>query len=499
MRSRSTRSRPVVTVALASVLAVALPLAPAAADTPPSAQGLQPPNVVIQWSNAGMSAITKSTMGPPMVARAYAVLHTCIYDAWAAYDSRAAGTMFGNGLRRPEGERTAANKDEAISHAAYTAALDLWPEYKSDFDALMAALGYRLTSSTIPAWIGRRACGAVLDYRHRDGSNQLGDIAPGAYSDYTGYAPVNLPMDIAEPLAVHTVKNPDRWQPLSYRVGDQVITQSGVGPQWRHVTPFAMSSWDQFTAGLAQPARHGTVRFEQQAQQLIDYGANLNDRRKVVTEYWADDFPGTPRPPGRWLIVGQYVSTRDAHTVDQDAKMLFAVANAIFDASIACWGIKYTYDSVRPITAIRYLNRNKQIPSWSRAGTGPRLIPGDTWLPYQPDFLMTPSFGDFVSGHSTFGAAAAEVLKNFTGSDAYGETLVYPAGSSKVEPGLTPARPITLSWSTFTEAEAENGISRLYGGIHFHDANQNGRVLGRQVGTHAWAKAARYFDGFPSP
>ncbi|QFZ18320.1 vanadium-dependent haloperoxidase [Saccharothrix syringae] len=497
MRSRSSRFRPGTAGVLAAALALGLPLAPAVARAAPAAAAA--PNVVIRWSNAGMAAVSRSTMGPPMVARAYAVLHTCIYDAWAAYDARAAGTLFGNGLRRPVAERTAANKDEAISHAAYTAAVDVWPEYKADFDALMAALGYRPGSTSTPAWVGRRACGAVLDYRHRDGSNQLGDIAPGAYADYTGYAPVNRPMDIYQPLVPSTVQDVNRWQPLSYRVGDQVVTQTGTGPHWRHVTPFAMTSWDQFTGGLAPPARYGTVQFEQQAQQLIDYGADLDDRRKVVTEYWADDFPGTPRPPGRWLVIGQYVSTRDAHTVDDDAKMLFAVANAVFDASIACWGVKYQYDSVRPITAIRYLNRAKQIPSWARAGTGPELINGDTWLPYQPAVLMTPSFGDYVSGHSTFGAAAAEVFKSFTGSDAYGETLLYPRGASKVEPGLTPGRDITLSWSTFTEAEAENGISRLYGGIHFQAANQNGRVLGRQVGANAWAKAAKFFDGVASP
>lgn len=95
MRPRLRRSRTAVTIALAAVLAVGgLPSVPAAADTPPGSRTLQPPNVVIQWSNAGMSAISKSTMGPPMVARAYAMLHTCIYDAWAAHDPRAAGTMF---------------------------------------------------------------------------------------------------------------------------------------------------------------------------------------------------------------------------------------------------------------------------------------------------------------------------------------------------------------------------------------------------------------------
>lgn len=87
------------------------------------------------------------------------------------------------------------------------------------------------------------------------------------------------------------------------------------------------------------------------------------------------------------------------------------------------------------------------------------------------------------------------MLKQFTGSDEYGETVTYPAGTSRIEPGQTPRSDIVMSWPTFTAAEAENGISRLYGGHHFEDANLDGRALGRQVGANAWAKSAQYFDG----
>src|SRR5882672_8782657 len=84
------------------------------------------PNVVIRWNNVALQGVRDSKLGPPMVARALAIVQTCAYDAWAAYDGKAVGTIFGDTLRRPKGERTLANKTEAISFGAYRAALDLF-------------------------------------------------------------------------------------------------------------------------------------------------------------------------------------------------------------------------------------------------------------------------------------------------------------------------------------------------------------------------------------
>lgn len=119
------------------------------------------PNVVVQWNQAVLQGVRDSTLGPPMVARALAIVHTCIYDAWAAYDRRAVGTQFGGRLRRPRNERTRANKNKAISFAAYRAAVDLLPGDKTTvFDALMAHLGYDINDTsmdtTTPSGSARR-------------------------------------------------------------------------------------------------------------------------------------------------------------------------------------------------------------------------------------------------------------------------------------------------------------------------------------------------------
>jgi hypothetical protein len=83
-------------------------------------------NVVVQWDAAALQGVRDSRIGPPMVSRALAIAHTCMFDAWAAYDKRAVGTQFGDKLRRPKTERTLANKNEAISFAAYRALVDLF-------------------------------------------------------------------------------------------------------------------------------------------------------------------------------------------------------------------------------------------------------------------------------------------------------------------------------------------------------------------------------------
>jgi hypothetical protein len=120
---------------------------------------------------------------------------------------------------------------------------------------------------------------------------------------------------------------------------------------------------------------------------------------------------------------------------------------------------------------------------------------GDRWQSY----ISTPPFAEFVSGHSTFSAASAEILKSFTGSDRLDAQAVFPAGASPLEPGLVPHEDVTLSWRTFSEAADEAGLSRRYGGIHFESGDLEGRALGRRIGALVWEKARAYFDGVAVP
>lgn len=98
----------------------------------------------MQWNNAALQAVRDTHPGPPICACALAIVSTCMYDAWAAYDPLAVGTKLGGSLRRPAPERTAANKEKAISFAAYRALVDLFPQpdQVQKFTALMRQLGY---------------------------------------------------------------------------------------------------------------------------------------------------------------------------------------------------------------------------------------------------------------------------------------------------------------------------------------------------------------------
>ena len=318
-------------------------------------------SVVVDWNEAFLQGVRDSRLGPPMVARALAIGHTCIYDAWAAYDHHAVGTRLGGTLRRPPAERTPANTVQAISFAAYHAAVDLFPGSTSVFDPVMRRLGYdpgdRSSDTSTPTGIGNVAAHAVLDFRHRDGANQLGDepggLAGVPYSDYTAYTAANEPMDSRFPFDPATVHDPSSWQPLRYVDGSgNLVTPGFVGAQWQHVTTFALSPGSLRSS--TGPARYGSPGYVAQAQALLDISAGLTDEQKMIAEYWADG-PHSELPPGHWNLFAQFVSGRDhhgdhAHGVEQDVKLFFALTNAVSDAGCCAWDNKRVFNSVRPIT-----------------------------------------------------------------------------------------------------------------------------------------------------
>ena len=130
-------------------------------------------------------------------------------------------------------------------------------------------------------------------------------------------------------------------------------------------------------------------------------------------------------------MFAQWVSRRDRHSLDRDAKLFFALNNALLDASITAWDAKRQWDSVRPITAVRWLKRGQLVRAWGGPYQGTKTIRGEDWLPYQPATFPTPPFPEYISGHSTFSAAAAAVLQDFTGKDDLGMSITIPAGSSR--------------------------------------------------------------------
>ncbi|NEO56107.1 MAG: vanadium-dependent haloperoxidase [Okeania sp. SIO3B5] len=488
------------------------------------------PSISVLWDRAVQQAVINTSPGPTIASRAYAIVHTAIYDAWSAYDPLAVGTQLEDDLQRPLSENTDANKTEAMSFAAYRVLSELFPTETELFNELMAELGYdpsnTTTDTTTPAGIGNVSAEALLTFRRNDGSNQLGNDPNGdgtPYSDISDYEPTN---PIGDPIDIES------WTPETIPIdaepGEEERVQTFLTPQWGDVIPFSLAAGDVFRPTAPEPfllvdgevdleARTitladgsvveitpdiiGTIinpAFIEQTEEVIAISANLTDEQKLVAEFW-EDGGGTSFPPGTWMTFGQFVSARDNNTLDEDVKLFFNLGNAVFDAGIATWESKTFYDYARPVRTVRELGElgligefNPElggfaIDAWAGPGEGTQTILATDFLTYQtPGSDPSPPFAEYVSGHSTFSAAAAEILQLFTGSDDFGASITFQAGESRFEPGVTPEEPLTLEWATFSEAADEAGISRLYGGIHFEDGDLNGRALGQQVAESVW-------------
>ena len=232
-----------------------------------------------------------------------------------------------------------------------------------------------------------------------------------------------------------------------------------------------------------------------------------------------------------------------------DVKLYLALNGAVHDAAIAAWGLKGRYDGVRPISMIRYLASLGQSsdpagPSYDKEGlplipglielvtkdaTAPgrpmaalaghegevavrawpgtpadpktqasavTWILGTAWVPYQLPTFVTPAFQGYISGHSTFSRAAAEILTAITGSEYFPAglaTWTVPKGAFKFEAG--PTADVVLEWATYYDAADQAGQSRLYGGIHIQADDFIGRVVGSSCGKDAWSLAQRYYTG----
>jgi hypothetical protein len=486
------------------------------------------------------------------------------------------------------------------------------------FAARMGRLGYdptfTTTAGTSAAALGNRIGAAVIAYGLMDGANESGGYADPSYAPVNAPLVVKIPGTIMvdpnrwQPLALdlivtqNGIPQPDKIQTF-------------IGSQWGGVRPFALE-WSDPTkpyvvaggppqlggaddasfksmnldvirrsSGLdpddgvtmdISPAKHGNNPLG--ADDGIGYPANpvtgapyppnvvrRGDWGRVLAEFWADG-PNSETPPGHWNVIANSVSDDERletrlggvgpvlDRLEWDVKLYLAVDGAVHDAAIACWGLKRRFDSVRPISAIRYMaglgqSTDPAGPSYAANGllleaglaevitpatTGPgqrhehlaghvgeiaiHAWPGQPaspgteragvqwiraveWVPYQKNTFVTPAFAAYPSGHSTFSRAAAEVLTRFTGSPYFpgglGEIFARRDGFLTFEVG--PTADVVLQWVSYFDAADEAGASRRWGGIHIEADDFEGRVIGHQVGIDAFALASRYFAGTIAP
>lgn len=284
------------------------------------------------------------------------------------------------------------------------------------------------------------------------------------------------------------------------------------------------------------------------------------DYTRVLAEFWADG-PASETPPGHWFVImnekvldhpdlvrkfkgeGEVLSP-----LEYDIKAYFLLGGTMHDAAISAWGIKGYYDYVRPLSAIRYLaslgqrsdmslnlpefndlgidltpgfieafsnpddvydnnttgflkfrswRGNRYLENFGGAFAGVDWINAGWWEPYQRPTFVTPNFAGYISGHSTFSSAAAQVLEQFTG-DRY-----FPGGLAEFlapqndflvfEQG--PSVDVRLQWATYRDASDQTSLSRIWGGIHPPVDDVPGRLIGIEVGNDAFALVDQLFSG----
>jgi len=465
-----------------------------------------------------------------------------------------------------------------------------------------------------PAAVGNRIAANVLAFGLTDGANEQSNYAASnGYQPVNQALIVGLPGDPTlafpnrwQPLAL-TYFYDQNGHP--YPGGYPAF----VCPHWGHVTPFAMTAADADIPFVyhdpGPPPLYngvGDAEYRDMYKAVVRYSSWLTpddgimidispgalgnntlgtndgtghpinpytgqpyepnivkrgDFARVLAEFWADG-PNSETPPGHWNVLANYVTDYPGFerrmggtgpildNLEWDVKMYLALNGAVHDAAVTAWGIKGHYDTVRPISAIRFVaglgqSSDPDGPSYHPGGiplepglvevitpessapgqrhealaefvgeiaifswpgnpqnpsteySGVRWMRAATWVPYQLATFVTPPFAGYISGHSTYSRSAAEVMTQLTGTEFFpgGMAQFVAPQNTFLRFELGPTETITLQWGTYFDAADQAGISRLYGGIHPRGDDFPGRIKGREVGLAAWARALQYFFG----
>jgi hypothetical protein len=412
------------------------------------------------------------------------------FDAVSPYHPTQIGVYSDLG-RRPAGESaTNANQNIAIFYATYRVLNSLFPQDAAVWDAMMTGVGLDPTDdhegTDDAIGIGNAAGNAVVAARINDGMNQLGfeggrTYNPLPYGDYTGYAPVNT---------AYKIKDDRHWQPRIVQNAYGITrVQQYVTPQYALTLPYSIDDPEDF--GVDKPKKsykqgpHGKKKYKDQADEVLEASANLTDVHKLEAELFNDKIRGLG-------FSAVFVSLSRGHTLMQFVQYDFLTNMAAFDTGIVVWQEKTKWDAVRPFTAIRSLYGDDEVTAWGGPGMGTvDDMPANEWKEY----LDVADHPEYPSGSASFCAAHAQSSRLFLGSDELGWTVPFPAGSSVVEPGITPAVDTDLVFDTWTDFEQRCGYSRLHGGVHFEDAILAGFPLGEEIANHAYEFVQAHIDG----
>lgn len=256
------------------------------------------------------------------------------------------------------------------------------------------------------------------------------------------------------PLEWELPKGEDKWVPTSL-VRQQ---QLPLLPEWGNKRTFAVPNGATCaTPGNPPYSTDPESQFYKEALEVYDTVKNATPEQIAIARFWSDDPMLSMTPPGHWVSIALQVAEHEDLPLDENVDLLARMGIAMADAFVGCWADKYDYNLLRPITYIK------------------RVI-DPKWEP----ILNTPPFPEYPSGHSTVSGAMEAVMTAFFG-DNY--TFEDRTGSPD---GRNPR-----TFASFRAAAEEAGISRLYGGIHFHSAIVDGLEQGRCIAAYTNALKTR--------
>jgi PAP2 superfamily/Vanadium chloroperoxidase N-terminal domain len=414
-----------------------------------ASSGAVMPDEVLEWNTVALEVVAAGGQNAVVMSRSLAMTHLAMHDALNAIDRRYEPYLYegrAEGGALPEAAVAAAARDVLIGALAGFGS----PEQRAKAQE-RADGAYAVAMAKIPDGPGKQSglvlggqvARAMVDLRKADGASATvaysPGTAPGQWRPHPNPVPPNPP--IADPKLA-----PGNWPAML--------------PQWAQLTPFTMRSPWQFR--LPGPPALTSEAYARDYNEVKQLGGKQStartDAQSEIARYWYE-----PSPPG-WNRIARTVAAQRALDPWEHARLLALLHAAMADGFIAGWDTRYLYNLWRPATAIRAGDEDGN----------PATAPDPAWETY----LNTPAIPDYPSTHSVLGAAAAAVLGRFFGSDQ----LSFAMTSGPPFPG------IARSFKSFGQAAQENADSRIYAGIHFRSACQDGIKLGEQIGRQTFAQ-----------
>jgi hypothetical protein len=379
---------------------------------------------VDRYNRTALTSTRVPGVAPPKETRDGAIMHKAMYESVKAVNS--------NSNEAPLG----ASAEAAAVGAAYQVLSKLYPEKLKTFEQQkkysLEEIFEDESAENLGFDYGKLIGDRIIASRDKDLSNKA----------QTNYTPGNNPGDYPE-------------------TNDIGISVSALFPDWGKVKPFVLDDVARFRPD--GPPKYGSDEYVREVEQIRHLGGlretdlsyiNRTDEQTEIAQFWAYDRQDTFRPAGQWNEIAQQVALERGNSLEDNA-LLFAQLNvAMADAGIVTWDTKYIFNQQRPIHNIKIEDKD--------------------WRPLLP----TPPFPDYISGHATFGGAAARVLENFFGEDI--ELEIH----SQELPGVTRTFTSFGNISSFEQAAIENANSRLYGGVHLDSSNVDGLTTGQKVADY---------------